>query len=177
MKSKMNVVVFFLLACATAGQAGATALPSACGDDKIQFDVKTQKAEPASLTPEPGKALVVLIETIDGSVPPWDVPSTRFAIDGTWIGANRGNSYFVISVTPGAHNVCSGWQGSFSEQRDRSDMSPLTAEAGKVYFFESKVKWTGRSGSDGAFRFKQITDDQGRFRVKASKLSSWTPKM
>ncbi len=173
----MRLLVFCVLTSAAAWEAGATALPSACGDDEVQFNVKTQKAVEASLIPEPGKALVVFVETMDGPFPPWDIPSTRFAIDGSWVGANRGNSYFVISVAPGEHNVCSGWQGTLSEQRDRSDMSPLAAEAGKVYFFEAKVKGTGQSTSEGAFRFKQITDEQGRFRVKASKLSSWTPKM
>jgi len=174
MKAALKLMTFCVLAGATAWQARATMLPSACGPDKIQFDVKTKSVPLALLTPEPGKALVVLIETLDGSflMP----PSTRFAIDGQWVGANRGNSYFVISVTPGEHRVCSGWQGALSEVRDRSDMSPLDAQAGKVYFFESKVKYTGQTTSEGAFRFKQITDEQGQERVKVSKLSSSTPK-
>lgn len=173
----MKNEIVLLAMCAFVGVAGfeahAASLPDGCGSDKVKFDVKTAKAAPPTLTPEPGKALVVFIETTDSGT--WPAISTRFAMDDAWVGANKNNSYFTVSVTPGEHRICSsrqGWGGG-----DWSDSSPLSAEAGKVYFFESKVYLVrNESDRDRAFHFKQITGDQGRSRVNASNLSSWTTK-
>ena len=43
-------------------QARATTLPDACGDDKIKFDVKTEKSKTAPLPPAAGKAQIVFID-------------------------------------------------------------------------------------------------------------------
>jgi hypothetical protein len=174
----MKNKIALLALCMFISAAGieAQSLPNGCGNDKAKFEVNTTDAAPPALTPENGKALVVFIETpLSGGHLTWPTVSTRFAIDNIWVGANMNNSYFTVSVTPGDHLVCSGRQGYHAE--DWADSSPLFAEAGKVYFFESKVDYyRNESDKDRAFHFKQITADQGRACLKASKLSSWTQK-
>ena len=45
--------------------AGATTLPDACGDDKVTFDVKTEKSQPVPPAPDAGKAQVIVIENFE----------------------------------------------------------------------------------------------------------------
>jgi hypothetical protein len=173
----MKNEIALLALCTFIGAAGihAQSLPDGCGNDKAQFEVITTEAAPSTMKPETGKALMVFIETSLSGPRTWPAVSTRFAIDNIWVGANKNNSYFTVSVTPGDHLICSGRQGY--RAKDWADSTPLFAEGGKVYFFESKVDlYRHESDGDRAFHFKQITGDQGRARVNESKLSSWTPK-
>jgi hypothetical protein len=175
MKSGIVLLALCAFVSAVGFEAHAASLPDGCGSDKVQFDVNTTHTAPPTLTPEPGKALVVFIETSNEGGATWPAISTRFAMDGAWVGANKDNSYFTVSVMPGDHLVCSGRQGWGAG--DWADSSPLFAEAGKIYFFESKVYLVRNESDKGrAFHFKQITENQGRSRVNASKLASWTPK-
>jgi hypothetical protein len=174
---KIKMVLFALCAFvgATRMEAKPADLPGGCGRNSVKFEVKTARVGPPTLTPEPGKALVVFIETFDEPGTKWFPITTRFGMDDRWMGANKNNSYFTISVMPGEHRICSTRQGWGSG--DFADSSPLSAEAGKVYFFEAKVHTYRNEGDrERAFHFKQITDDQGRSRVDASELSNWTTK-
>jgi hypothetical protein len=175
----MKNKVVLLALCAFLGvarfEAHAASLPAGCGSDKVKFEVETTKAAPPTLTPEPGMALVVFIESTDNGT--WPAISTRFGMDDAWVGANKNNSYFTVSVKPGDHSICSSRQGWGAGAEGWSDSSPLFAQAGKVYFFESVVHLTHNQSDGGqGFHFKQITADYGRSRVNASRLSSWTTK-
>jgi hypothetical protein len=63
----------------------------------------------------------------------------RFAVDGKWVGADRGASYFAVSVPPGPHTICTERQSSIHDEKDEGGMSTLHAEAGKTYFYEARV--------------------------------------
>jgi hypothetical protein len=183
MKSRL----FALLLCASllaVTQARAkTILPDACGDDKVTFEVKTEKGQPPPAPPAEGKAQIVFIETQDKT---WGclgcgTPPTRFGMDGAWVGANQGDSYFTLDVAPGEHHLCAGWQSVFGHINKMVGMASLTAEAGKVYYFEAKatlhVHSYGNNSheTDRDLEFTQLNDDEGKYRVKASKLATSTP--
>jgi hypothetical protein len=167
-------------------QARATVLPDACGDDKVKFDVSTQKAQPAPAPPAAGKAQIVFVETMDK---PWGClecgsPTTRFGMDSAWVGANKGNSYFTLDVAPGEHKVCADWQSVFGALKQKTGVTSFTAEAGKVYYFEAKVEFEvhqygvgpgSNTEIDRHFKFSQLSDDEGQYRVKASALSTFKP--
>jgi len=51
------------------------------------------------------------------------------AMDGAWVRANHGNSYFALSVEPGEHHVCVTLQSSLVAQR--VELAHFTAEAEK----------------------------------------------
>ena len=90
-----TALLLFLLASPALAQTKSSiaAPPSSCGPTNVQFDVKRDpSAAPAEL--DPSKALIYLIGSFgDGTI--------RMGLDGTWIGANGGDSHFSFSVPPG----------------------------------------------------------------------------
>jgi len=83
-------------------------------------------------------------------------------LDGQWIGATNGNSYFYFSVDPGEHHLCTNWQGfSFLGKTRAAGALHFTAEPGGVYYFRAKdiyvsdkyfdlklkQKWTAMKGN------------------------------
>ena len=184
MKSRL----FALLLCASlvpAVQAKAkTILPDSCGDDDTRFDVKLLKEQTPLPPPDAGKAQIVFIETVDTNGSFFTTPSTRIGMDGKWVGANRGNSYFVVSVDPGVHHVCANWQSDTDNEARQVGMEKFTAEAGKTYYYQVMMKRKrsfigggpgggGGTITDKSFVFSQLDDDEGSYRVKAAMPSTW----
>ena len=172
----------FLLAASPA--LAKTVLPDACGNVKDEFDVKTQTVETPLVTPQAGKALIVFVLNMDrhGSIH-FGSETVRFGIDGKWAGADHGNSYFTIEVDPGVHHLCTNWQG----KKQASALS-LTAEAGKTYIYQAQIyertqtvtagsgtHHSTHSSTDRNFDFSLMDEDEGKFLVKASKLSTFGP--
>ena len=85
-----------------------------CGPSEAYFDVKTNKKRHPVAPTDSGKALVYVFEDIERG------PTMRVGLDGAWVGANKGKSYFFFSVDPGDHQVCTNWQsGTFKETSKR----------------------------------------------------------
>jgi hypothetical protein len=182
-----------MLACASHAWA-KTILPDACGSDKIEFDVQTQKNAAAPAPPSEGKAQIIFIETVINTGYLFGGPdyTTRFGLDGAWAGAASNNAYFVLEVTPGVHHICSSVRG----EKDKIGMSAFTAEAGKVYYVgymisnsQSGSTFTltstppgspstggghagGTSHVDTSNGLLFLDEDEGKYRVKSSKLST-----
>jgi hypothetical protein len=170
---KHLVAILSFCVCLSAGlQARCSKLPNACGDDRIQFDVKTQKNHPAPAPPAEGKAQIVFVENENQMVAPFSYATVRFGMDGAWVGADYGNSYFAVDVASGIHHLCASWQGVLGWKK--FGLVPLTAEPGKVYYFAAQV--TVESESYSAFGLSQLNDDEGKYRVNAFRLSTWKPK-
>ena len=138
MKTLSALLLFLFAFAATSFAQNApteTAAPPGCGAENTKFDVKTDRSQHPLVKPEPGKALVYFLQddTYFQSVPR---PTTRFGLDGNWVGATQANSYFYASVDPGEHHLCAGWQSfvGFNVAR-KSAAAHFTAEAGGVYFF------------------------------------------
>src|SRR5208283_5801278 len=101
-----------LLLFALPAFAQTTATPAAapgCGSEDYKFDVKTDKGKHPQFQPDSSKALLYFIED-DSNFESIPKPTTRIGLNGQWIGATHGNSYFSISVNPGEHHLCAGWQ-------------------------------------------------------------------
>jgi hypothetical protein len=176
---KPRLSAFFLCASlALAVQARATVLPDACGDDKIKFDVATKNHPPAPAPPADGKAQIVLIENENHMIGPFMTATVRFGMDGAWVGANNNNSYFVVPVEPGAHHLCVSWQSALPMLKKSIDVASFTAEPGKVYYFAATVKVTPTGDNNATYDFSlaPLDDDEGKYRVKAWKLATATPK-
>ena len=136
MKRKF-MIVMLVAALSVAVSASASTWPEACGKDSVQFKVKTTKKQSELVAPEAGKALLVFSETLSGEFS--SGPVVRFGVDGAWVGANKGASYFAVSVAPGEHHVCAVRQsGSKSDKQDFGEVK-LTAEAGGVYYYDFKI--------------------------------------
>jgi len=194
MKSRLVLLLLCASLLAAVQARAKTILPDACGDDNIRFDVKVKalaegKPNPAPAPPEAGKAQIIFIENLDTNGAFFTTPTTRFGVDGKWVGANRGNSYFVVTVDPGLHHVCANWQSGTDNEARQVGIEKFAAEAGKVYYYQVKLARhrsiiSGASGpggigggggtiTDKSFFFSQLDDDDGSYRVKASPPSSW----
>jgi hypothetical protein len=167
MKSRL-LLSLLCLALVSAVQARAkTILPDACGDDSVKFDVKTEKDHPAPVGPAEGKAQIVLIEYQDSMKLP-----VRYGLDGAWIGANYGNSYFTVDVLPGVHHLCANMQ--YSHIKNIVDMSTFTAEAGKVYYITANVIFA--RNVHHKFKLLLESEDVGKYRVKTGEFATWKTK-
>ncbi len=92
--------------------AAAARAAAGCGPSDVEFDVKTDPRQHPVSQPEPGKALVYFlqVETQDGGPISKGWVTRRTGIEGNWVGANHGRSYFFLSVDPGQHSACADWQ-------------------------------------------------------------------
>jgi len=88
-------LVVLLLAASAFAQDSAAAVESACGQKDGRFNVKLDESQHTLTQPEPGKARVYFIQqkALDTFV-----VTTGIGLDGAWVGANKNNSYFTVSV-------------------------------------------------------------------------------
>jgi hypothetical protein len=156
-----------------------------CGPSNVTFDVKTAKAQSNPPAPGPGKALVVFLQD-DVEWKSRPRPTTRFGIDGAWVGATHANSYFFISVDPGEHHICASWQPmiklSFPPMRTTA-AAHLVAEAGKSYYFRARNVTktenpfgTGDVITQAEVVLKPLDIDEGQLLATSFSFSSSHPK-
>ena len=154
-----------------------------CGPGKTQFEVKTTKSRPATAQPPDGKALVYVIQTawrepgltVIGS----QRPVTRVGLDGSWVGANHGDSYITFTVDPGSHSICTDWQSAFSQRSDLASAADLEAEAGGTYYFRVKVRDSDSDGQHhnrGVVNIELVDASEGRLLLGNSEFATSTPK-
>jgi hypothetical protein len=158
------------LACA--GRVWATTLPDSRGDDKVKFDVKTEAGQPLPAGPAEGKAEIVFIENENQKVTPFHSATVRFGMDGAWVGANKGDSYFVLTVAPGVHHLCASWQSDLGTLKKDVKATSFTAEAGQVYYFAGEIV---ASRDTVIFNFSELNEDEAKYQLKSLKLSTSKP--
>ncbi|MGA8367698.1 MAG: hypothetical protein ACLQMT_13120 [Candidatus Acidiferrales bacterium] len=176
MKGTIALFLFLLFATPMLAQNQAALAAAGCGSDKIQFDVKTDKKQHPAAQPDPGKALVYVFEqekldpgSIDGLH-----ATTRIGLDGQWVGANHGESYFFFSVDPGEHNLCANWQSSLGMYSKLASAATLSAEAGHVYYFQTTVG--ERTHRQPAIWLKALDPAEGNLLLASSSFSTSHPK-
>jgi hypothetical protein len=167
----MKIVALVLFFAASAfGQAAPVGSTAACGRDNINFKVKLDQTQHTLAAPEAGKALVYFFH--DAGTPMMvGYPTVKVAMDGAWVGAQHGNSYFSIPVEPGEHHVCIMLQSSLVAQR--FELAHFTAEAGKVYYYRTRLVM---SRSVELLELDAIDSDQGKYLVATFPLSVSSPK-
>jgi hypothetical protein len=149
-----------------------------CGPAATGFSVKVDKNQHVITQPAPGKALVYVIaqESPDDSYNIGDI-TTRVGLNGTWVGANYGESYLSFSLAPGQHHVCVDWQSDLASRQQLSGAAELTAEAGKTYYFRT---WILPSGLAGGRRerlwLEQVDSAAGLLLLSKAGQSTWKEK-
>src|SRR5271169_5698938 len=169
---------FVLMLCAASAFAqdrtAVAAAESACGPAQTTFAVTVEGSQHPTPQPDPDKALVYVVEDLGQCVDCdggrsiiGDVTDAlvKVGVDGSWIGANKGNSYLFFTTAPGEHHLCVNWQSRLAERARSFAMASLTAEAGKVYYFRIRV-FPGQG--DFAFDLDPINSDQGKFLVASA---------
>src|SRR6202451_3059412 len=148
----------------------------ACGPAAAKFDVTA--TPPADVVPvqvpSVGKALVYVIQDLgQGDFVGAASATFRIGLDGAWIGALKGRSYFSFSVSPGEHHLCSNWQSSLKMYAVYHSLTNFTAEACKSYYFRARL-WS--SGKEPRLDLDEINSDEGRYLVSTSSLAVSHPR-
>ena len=117
------------------GELPPPPIPTACGAMQAKFEVRPSKnlQLPA---PEAGKALVYFLE--EDTNTQFITHTSRIAVDGKWMGATYGSSYFSFKVDPGVHHLCATTQTGIATGDVLTALAHFTAEAGGVYYFDMK---------------------------------------
>jgi hypothetical protein len=172
----MKAALIFLLLASPAfaqNKLANTSIAPGCGAEDVKFDVKRIKGPHPVTQPDAGKALVYFIED-DTDFNSVFKPTTRAGLDGGWVGATHGNSYFYFSVDPGEHHLCASRQSAEdSSQAPTRAVAHFTAEAGNVYYFRVKNRWRGNYESE--IDFAPLDSDEGV--LLASTYSSTTSRV
>jgi hypothetical protein len=178
MKNMLVVSLLIMLAVPVFAQDQATAARTAagCGADNVQFDVKTDKSRHPQGQAPPGKALVYVfeVERTDAQALKIGAVTIRIGLDGQWVGANHGNTYFYFPVDPGDHNLCANWQSTFGRFSKLAAAVSLTAETGQVYYFLTKVD--ERSHDNPAVWMEAVDPAEAKLLIASASLSDFHPK-
>lgn len=154
----------------------ASATAPGCGADNVKFDVKTDRSQQHPLSkPEPGKALVYFLQN-DTYFLSRPRPTTRFGVDGNWVGATQSNAYFYVSVDPGEHHICAAWQsfvGVYTGQT--SAAAHFTADHGGTYFFTVRDHFVENHGPAG-MTLSPVDVDEGQLLMSQFGFSTSHPK-
>ncbi len=176
-------VIFSLCVCAIWGvQARSTTLPDACGNEKAQFSVKTRKNQSVPPLPAQGMAQLVFIEQVDASAMGGclgcNMFTTRFGMDGNWVGAAKGNTYFAIDVVPGEHHLCAYWKTIQAARGKNVGVASVQVEAGKVDYIQATIKdeEMDTSAPVWVLNLSRLSEDEGKYHVKISALAVSKPK-
>jgi hypothetical protein len=139
---------------------------AACGNLNLSMAVNLDNSRHSVVQPEPGKARIYFIQDtgLDVTIA---YPTTKIGIDGAWVGANKKNSWFSVSVEPGEHHLCAAIQSSFV--RKDVELAHLKAEAGKVYFYRTRII-DSRSGPE-YLGFVPVDSDEGEYLIASYPLA------
>jgi len=173
------VVLLFAVSAIAQDQTAISAAEAACGSKDVKFEAKQDTNQHPTSQPEAGKALVYVIEDLgecSGCTPNGnsffndvDQALTRVGVDGAWVGANRGSSYFFLATDPGEHHLCINWQSRLAFRSRAFAMANFTAEEGKVYYFRERV-FPGEHG-DYSFDLDSVNSDEGKYLVASYAFS------
>jgi hypothetical protein len=173
---KLNLSVL-LLSVSLASAVQVWALPDSCGEANVSFKVTTQTNPSPLASPEAGVSQVVFLETeeTDGQV--LSGVEANLGIDGSWIGATKGNSYLVVAVSPGQHHVCANWQANFAYEWQRTSVASLNVEPGKVYYFRVNIVHIRTNEIDyHSLDLTPVNEDEGKYLLGSLPLATSKPK-
>jgi Protein of unknown function (DUF2846) len=169
MKTVLAVLLFATVAFSQDPSDAARAA-SGCGPSGTKFDVQIDKKQHPTLPPEADKAIIYIFQDAkrDSNARNLGSTTTRVGLDGVWVGANHGKSYFFVLVNPGDHHLCVAQQTMLKTSKPGSALS-LTAEAGKVYYFRADVQEKSEAGP--GIELETIDSAEGQSLIANSSLS------
>jgi hypothetical protein len=133
----------------------------ACGTQDVNFSADTDKKNHPTPDAPADKAMIYVLrpQMIGYKI------DSKLAVDGEWMGVNRGKTYFFFPVEPGVRYFCS--------ESENQDYLALTVEPGKTYFLQQKVEmgmWKARTN------LVVMPEAEGRKRLADVNLSVFEKK-
>jgi len=157
--------LLFAVSASAFAQTPSSPTASACGAKNVSFEVKLDHTQHTLALPEPGKALVYFVQNLG---PHNYIGVINVGLDGSWVGANKNNSYFSVPVEPGEHHVCENVKSHFSSYGRLVELAHFTAEAGKVYYYRAQLSFGENHPS---LLLDLIDSDQGAHLIASYPLS------
>ena len=103
--------------------------------------------------------------------------TNRLGVDGRWVGATHGDSYFYFSLNPGEHHLCASWQkGALPGPRDHVAEAQFTAVAGGVYFFKARNSRFADGHVTSGISLRPVDSDEGKLMVSQYAFSTFQQK-
>ena len=133
----------------------------ACGDKEVNYSQTTEKNNHTMGVLTADKALIyVLRPTLLGKP-----TQSKLAVDGEWMGVNRGNSYFFFQVVPGEHYFCS--------RVENHSAIALTVEAGKTYYLQQEMQ---PGMMKGRTSLRVMDEAEAQKKLPKLEISTWEVK-
>jgi hypothetical protein len=156
--------------------AAAARAAAGCGPAQVNFEVKTDMKQHPAAQPETGKALVYVFEfdKREPNIAYFSSETTKIGLDGSWVGANHGQSYFFFPVDPGDHRLCANWQSRLKKYSRLGSAVSFKAEAGNVYYFRAMVDV--RTKYEPTVKLELLDSAEGQFLISASSFSTFRAK-
>jgi hypothetical protein len=107
---------------------------TACGPPQAQFRVAAAPAAPPLAATSNQATIYIVAMSFDGWL---SGPVVRIGMDGAWVGAVKGSSWFALRVSPGVHHFCARRQTSANSQDDPEfdiALNVLDAKPGSVHY-------------------------------------------
>jgi hypothetical protein len=139
---------------------------AACGASDVNFQVKSDLQGKHLPEVAAGKAVVYFVQT--QKIAALNRITAKIGLDGAWVGANQGDSYFSVTVDPGEHHLCARWQFDFARLQEVS-LNNLTAESGKTYYF--LVRITGDGQGVYSLDLVKLNGDEAQLLIAKSPFS------
>ncbi len=175
MKTILAVVLLALPVLAADRAWEMAPVKAACGPDVVKFSASPGGNQSAQ-QPEPGKALVYVVEQFESPTNALVTPTLRVGLDGSWVGASYGTSYLFFPVEPGPHHLCSDWQSFPPLVPDvQVSLAGLTAEAGQTYYFRAHIVQHSATGP-WTLDLERVNDDEGQLLVDTAQPSNYRQK-
>jgi hypothetical protein len=159
-----------LFASSSIAYASSNNLPAACGAKGIGFDVNLEHAQHTLVQPDPGKARVYFVQNLGAHN---YIAQINVGLDGSWVGANRDDSYFSVSVDPGEHHLCENVKSHFHTYGKLVEVAHFIAEPGKTYYYRAELS-QGETGPH--LLLAPIDSDEGDQLIRSYPLSVSHPK-
>ena len=157
----------FLMSCCAVGQdkAAVSAAEGACGPQDVKFVVNADNSQHPTPVPESGKALLYVVQE--------EKITSRLGVDGKWVGADKGRTYFVVPIEPGDHHLCA--MGRLGAAHWVS-LRQLKAEPGATYYLVPHIVGEAVYSIDSKFTLSIADPDEGKYLVARAKFSTSHPK-
>jgi len=174
MKTLLAAILLALPILSADQTPAAGPVKAACGSDDVKFSAKPAEGRQTAPQPEPGKALVYVVEQEQRTRHPLSGITVRVGMDGSWMGAARNASYLFFSVEPGEHHLCADWQSPTPWIGKTLGLTNLRVEPGQTYYVRARFVAVGVQFL--ALDLDRINPDEGRLLVETSPLSDYRQK-
>ena len=154
-----------------ARKAAIEAAMMSCGPPSERVAVHLGSGASRSTSTNPAMATIYFTAVSTGRL--WPNPTIRIAMDGSWIGALKQNSYTQLEVTPGPHHFCVRIPGIF--RLEPASLYGLNTRPGDSYYFVVDDRNSNEFQPIDTISLNRIDSDEGHLLVTQARRATSSP--